>query len=65
MLTSINYRYSNDSKKMELREMKMYKALHFLLWHSQGLVMWVTSLPSHRSYGRLYLFATAKLKRTK
>lgn len=25
MLTSINYRYSNESKKMESREMKMYK----------------------------------------
>lgn len=47
---------------MELREMKMYRALHFLLWHSQGLVMWVTSLSSHRSCGRLCLLTFPQLR---
>lgn len=63
MMTSINYRYSNDDKKMELREVVMDKLGSSLTLAFVRTVQVCDLPPAHRSNVRIYVLCTPQLRR--
>lgn len=57
-MTSINYRYSNDDKKMVMGKLGSSLTLAFVRTVKVGEL-----LPTHRSNGRLYVLYTPQLRR--